>query len=268
MRVNMDSSIVSDPRFKLVGQSLGIRHSEVIGCCYLLWLSCYERRSERYSIRLANACVDLSGFAEALIEEELCTDHGDGTMTVHGVEERIAFLKRQAEKGAKGGKAKKKKADAKKPEANAKPALSKRLSSTQAYTLTHPLTHPHTLTPSLTPDKKEGRHDAGASALALAAIDELNRLTGRGFKFDAKPTMADAKKLAKLGYTPEQAADVVSAKYREWKSDPNMSKQLKPSVLLRPSNFEKYLAEDVDAGISKRLTPGQLLALASEEDAA
>ena len=264
MRVNMDSSIVSDPRFKLVGQSLGIRHSEVIGCCYLLWLSCYERRSERYSIRLANACVDLSGFAEALIAEELCTDHGDGTMTVHGVEERIAFLKRQAEKGAKGGKAKKKKADAKKPEANAKPALSKRLSSTQAYTLTPALTP----APALTPDKKEGRHDASASALALAAIDALNRLTGRGFKFDAKPTMADAKKLAKLGYTPEQAADVVSAKHREWRSDPNMSKQLKPSVLLRPSNFEKYLAEDVDAGVSKRLTPGQLLRLASDEDAA
>jgi uncharacterized phage protein (TIGR02220 family) len=264
MRVNMDSSIVSDPRFKLVGMSLGIRHAEVIGCCYLLWLSCYERRSERYSIRLANACVDLSGFAEALIAEDLCTDHGDGTMTVHGVEERIAFLKRQAEKGAKGGKAKKKKADAKKLEANAKPALSKGLSSTQAYTLTP------ALTPALdlTPDKKEGRHDAEASALALVAVEELNRLTRRSFSATAKPTVADAKKLAKLGYTPEQVADVVCAKHRDWRADPNMAKQLKPSVLLRPSNFERYLAEDVDASASKRLTPAQMLALANAEDAA
>lgn len=144
----MDSSIVSDPRFKLVGMSLGIRHAEVIGCCYLLWLACYERRSERLSIRLANACADLSGFAEALIAEELCTDCGDGTMIVHGVEERIAFLKKQAERGAKGGKSKKKA----KTEANAKQTLVQPLKqnaqTAKAYTLTP------SLTPSLTPDKE------------------------------------------------------------------------------------------------------------------
>lgn len=92
--------------------------------------------------------------------------------------------------------------------------------------------------------------------LALAAVTKLNTLTGRSFSPDAKPTMADAARLVKLGHTPEQAEQVVTAKVAEWLKDDHMAKQLKPSVLLRPSNFAKYLEEDVDTGSAPAKGPG------------
>ena len=55
--------------------------------------------------------------------------------------------------------------------------------------------------------------------------------------------MADATKLAKAKYTPEQAVAVVTAKHREWGKDPEMAKNLRPSTLLRPSNFGRYVAD-------------------------
>ena len=50
MRVNMDSSIVTEGRFRLVAADLGITWREVVGSCFLVWMSCYERRSETLRI--------------------------------------------------------------------------------------------------------------------------------------------------------------------------------------------------------------------------
>jgi len=124
--------------------------------------------------------------------------------------------------------------------------------------LSHPVTASHTETQRDTTRRDETIRDdtrkkgGAASAISLSAVSTLNELTGRSFKPEAKPTMDDARRLAKLGHTPEQAADVVRAKVREWQADAKMSKQLKPSVLLRPSNFRRYLAEDVEAGSAVR----------------
>lgn len=117
---------------------------------------------------------------------------------------------------------------------------------------------PSLAVPSL-PSQKEGRHDASASALALAVVTELNRLTGKNYSPTSEGALKDCRVLAKDKNppTPEQGIAVVQAKHHEWGRDPKMSKQLKPSVLLRPSNFRKYLEEDVAAG---PIQPGLRLA--------
>ncbi len=103
--------------------------------------------------------------------------------------------------------------------------------------------------PGLAPDSPS-KPDL-AKRLAAVVIAELNRLTGRAFSATAGPTLSDCRKLVKLGHTSAEACAVIAAKHRDWRDDDRMSKHLKPSVLLRPSNFAKYLAEDVDTARSR-----------------
>ena len=137
----MDSSIVSDPAFKLVARSLGVHPREIYGACFLLWLACYERRSECLSKAEADACADLEHFAQALVDAQLATEDGDNII-VHGVVKRIQFLNKQREKGAAGGKKSRAKSapskpvskGSSKPEANAKQMLTQEPAPAQAYT--------------------------------------------------------------------------------------------------------------------------------------
>lgn len=101
----MDSSIATDPRFKLLGRALGVNWKEAIGSCYLLWLACYDRRSKCFAKVEADIAAELEGFADALLKVGLAT-RGDTAdeIIVHGVEPRIVFLEKQVEKASKGGK--------------------------------------------------------------------------------------------------------------------------------------------------------------------
>lgn len=45
------------------------------------------------------------------------------------------------------------------------------------------------------------------------------------------------------GYTIEQLKAVAYSKWKEWKSDPKMSKHIVASTLFRPKNFKQYVAE-------------------------
>ncbi len=140
MRVNMDSSIASDPRFKLVAAALDVKWTEVIGSCFLLWLACYDRRSERLRKVEADIAAEMKGFAQALVEEGLADDCGDEIILIHGVRERIEFLVKQAERGAKGGKSKGKRKPKRTPserQANDQADAKANASDTaKAYTLT------------------------------------------------------------------------------------------------------------------------------------
>lgn len=171
MRVNMDSSVASDPRFKLVAAALGVKWTEVVGSSFLLWLACYERRSERLRKVEADVAAELSGFADALVAEGLADDCGDGTIVVHGVTERIEFLKRQAERGAKGGKSKKKPG----AQANAKQTLVQTLStdsqSAQANTLT--LTPALSHTPTQIIDSAQAAPERVQSEVTRAELEAV-----------------------------------------------------------------------------------------------
>lgn len=106
MRVNIESSVITDPRFKLLAKKLSISQREVIGTCFMVWLACYERRNERLSVAEANAAADVEGFSEALAEVGLADLSDDGRfIDVHGVTDRIRFLRDQKERGKLGGRA-------------------------------------------------------------------------------------------------------------------------------------------------------------------
>jgi hypothetical protein len=111
MRVNMDSSIVSDPRFEFVGEALserlGLTEQDatdlLIGKCYRVWLVCYERRSATLTVREVDKAARMTGFAVALAAEGLADIDGDEVF-LHGVDARIDFLERQRANGSKGGR--------------------------------------------------------------------------------------------------------------------------------------------------------------------
>jgi hypothetical protein len=105
MRVNMDSSILSDTRFKRLGKALGIPYQQAVGACFFVWLTCYEHRSEALEAVDIDLAADIEGFAEAMVKCKIAHRDGD-TIIVHGVTERIKFLNKQKVKGSSGGNAK------------------------------------------------------------------------------------------------------------------------------------------------------------------
>ena len=142
MRVNMDSSILTDPRFKMLAQELGISFREAIGSCFMLWMGCYERRSDCLSERLADASAEVKGFAKALVLVGLADEESADRFVIHGVRERIRFLGNQATRGRSGGLASGKsrrgkglqvEANASIPEANAKQTLEQKRTTAEAY---------------------------------------------------------------------------------------------------------------------------------------
>ena len=100
----MDSSIRTETRFRLVAEDLGVSFKELIGCVYLAWLNCYERRTTCLSKREADASAEQTGFSDAMIANGLADDLGAQGVAFHGVEKRIEFLREQKEKGRKGGR--------------------------------------------------------------------------------------------------------------------------------------------------------------------
>jgi hypothetical protein len=125
----MDSSIITDPRFKLLGKRLGISWREAVGSCFLLWTACYERRSKKLTKAEADASAEIEGFAAALIEVGLAHDDDRDKIVIHGVDARIKFLKEQQARGSNGGRNSRKSASGKQvtTEANAKRTLKRSL---------------------------------------------------------------------------------------------------------------------------------------------
>jgi hypothetical protein len=110
MRVNVDSSVFTDVRFRLLAKVMKISQYDAIGRCVAIWMGCYDRRSKCLSKCEADASADLDGFADALLEVGLAstsrTKDAD-KIVIHGVESRIKFLQAQSDKGRKGGRSKK-----------------------------------------------------------------------------------------------------------------------------------------------------------------
>jgi uncharacterized phage protein (TIGR02220 family) len=102
MRVNMDSSCASDPRFKLLGKALGISWREAIGSSFLVWLVCYDRRSEILSEAEIDIAAEISGFCSAFLECGLA-EKLDSGIQIKGVMERISFLSENSKRASKGG---------------------------------------------------------------------------------------------------------------------------------------------------------------------
>lgn len=198
MRVNMDSSITSDPRFKLVGARLELDLDSVIGKCFRLWLVCYERRSERLRKVEVDVATDCKGFADALIGEELA-DEDDDYVEIHGVKMRIEFLNKQAERGRMGGEKGKGKPKRKPRKANAKQTLTQSQSDPSVRSKANTLT----LTPALT------------QSLTLADFERVYEIYPR--KQGKKAGMAKVRKLVTTAEDYDALRNAVDQMAKAWR---------------------------------------------------
>lgn len=104
MRVNVDSKVLGDPRFRRLGHALRISWREALGIAVVLWLQAYENRSAYFGREDVDLVVEREGFAAALISSDLAEDAGDGRLRLRGVTDRIAFLEELKERGRRGGR--------------------------------------------------------------------------------------------------------------------------------------------------------------------
>ena len=87
MRVNVESKVLTDARFKIAAQKLGISWHEVLGRVVLVWMAAYEKRSA-YATRIEiDAVADIVGFAYALIFACLARYPTDADLTSDWLEE-------------------------------------------------------------------------------------------------------------------------------------------------------------------------------------
>lgn len=108
-------------------------------------------------------------------------------------------------------------------------------------------------------DHDQGRDQSGkpdaAALIAQAAISEINQIAKKGYRVDSDEVVKNSKAIAQANHTADEARLVVRSK-RKWLADDKMRDQFKPSVLLRPSNFKRYL-EDLQASGKHRSEPKQ-----------
>ncbi len=120
------------------------------------------------------------------------------------------------------------------------------------------VTDRHTRSPQVTKEenreeeKEEKSKSAGrapsaveqlAIELAEVACEAINRLAGTKHRPATKATLAACRSLAKAKRSSEDVRAVVAAKAREWLASDKMRPHFNPGTLLRPTNFERYLAD-------------------------
>lgn len=82
-----------------------------------------------------------------------------------------------------------------------------------------------------------------AQVATVAAITRLNLKTGRRFDAGAIGVAKDIRACLKAGLTVDDLFAVIDDRCAAWLDSPKRDELLKPSVLFRPSNAQRYLAE-------------------------
>ena len=128
----------------------------------------------------ADVAAEFDGFSEALISEKLATDQGDGMVYIHGVAERIKFLVKQSESGAKGGKSKAKNAKRNNTSKCKKDIEASAVARATGSALANTLTPDQSLSPDLyQSDAQSDTHGDSRDPLQLAN-DVLATLNAKG----------------------------------------------------------------------------------------
>jgi len=263
----MDSSIATEPAFKLVARTLGVDWKTVVGSCYLVWLACYERRSERLRVVEADLAAELDGFSRAMIDEDLAVADGDAHVVFRGVRRRIEFLVAQAERGSKGGKRKGVSIRSARQANAVANAQAKAIATAQADTLDldPALSLDQSPAPSPTQDPKEppfpptggspvGGVKGGSKpkakrngitpderAIAERVLAKLRERSGRDYRSDVH-VEAVVHRL-RDGNSERDCKLVVWDRANRWAGDPKMDEYVRPATLFGRTKFADYLAE-------------------------
>jgi hypothetical protein len=101
-RMSIDDSVTRDPRVLRGARALGLSRREMIGTLIDVWAIAYDRATPFLPREDIDTAAELDGFAAVLERVGLARAEPEG-VRLAGVEERIDYLKKQAERGSKGG---------------------------------------------------------------------------------------------------------------------------------------------------------------------
>jgi hypothetical protein len=105
-RVNVETTALTDPRFKMMAVKLGVTHFEVLGRMIFIWSYCTERNTDKLTEEIIDLTAELHGFAETLRQCDLAVKIGN-QFRIRGAKGRIEWLTRVRNNGKKGGRPKK-----------------------------------------------------------------------------------------------------------------------------------------------------------------
>ena len=84
-------------------------------------------------------------------------------------------------------------------------------------------------------------NDSTKKTVVFEVIDYLNLKIGTNFKPTTRETVKFVNGRISEGYTLDDFKYVIDVKYEDWFGNEEMQKNLRPSTLFRPGNFENYI---------------------------
>jgi hypothetical protein len=104
-RVNLDSQVFTDIRFKIAAKKLGIDHFSLIGRMAYLWSYCTENSQYELSEEYIDTVLELSNCVEILAEQNLIKRGKKKNFYINGTKGRIEWLNKLKSNSKQGGKA-------------------------------------------------------------------------------------------------------------------------------------------------------------------
>lgn len=102
-RMSIDDKFLRDGRVKLLGQRFGWSRRETMGALLDVFAVAYDQEDDVIPVAEIDAAADEAGFAMAMVAVNLGEMDGDD-VRIKGAAERIEYLAKKREAGAKGGR--------------------------------------------------------------------------------------------------------------------------------------------------------------------
>jgi hypothetical protein len=171
MRVNVDSQVATDPRWRHFAELIGASLPQCVGMAVFVWFPCYDRTCSTLLKREVDICAQHAGFADAMVASHLAEEVDVHSVRILGVEERIKWLTKQRDNGKRGGRASAGKRKKREPfTTNSKPQGPEQQASRPTTTGPQgPLSGASSLSLALAPDLSPAPAPAPAAALIARA---------------------------------------------------------------------------------------------------
>ena len=104
MRINVDDVALRDKDInRRLPRYAGLSRFDAFGRLIHVWGLAYDQRSSVVRVEDVDDVAEHEGFAAAMVQAEIADRVDDELIRIHGVQERIAYLIKQSESGARGG---------------------------------------------------------------------------------------------------------------------------------------------------------------------
>lgn len=268
-RVNLDDSVWTSTRVRRLARRRGWNMRETVGTLAAVWNEAYGAKSPNMSPEDVDTAAEADGFAADMVAERLAFERPDGQVRLAGVEERIEYLIRQAERGRKGGLTRaKREADAKQtlermPKRPSSlpppPALAPDLHALVSADSGSPPPNESQQSKSMSADadappkgKAKGKrpkphgHAHGPTREELASVsvvlEKLGARTGVRYQLSKAHTALITARL-RDGFSEMDLRAIIGycAVEKGWLEDPKMRPYLRPETLFGPETVHRYV---------------------------